>query len=45
MKAQADPLNVFHFPQSIPPASTTERRSNLREALFASARRALARAA
>jgi hypothetical protein len=45
IKAQVDPLQVFHFPQSIPPASTMERRSNLREALYASARRALARAA
>jgi hypothetical protein len=45
IKAQVDPLQVFHFAQSIPPASTMVRRSNLREALHASARRALARAA
>src|SRR5271154_7091705 len=45
IKAQVDPLLVFHFPQSIPPASTMARRSTLREALSASARRALARAA
>jgi hypothetical protein len=38
-------MQVFHFPQSIPPTSTVERRSNLREALYASARRVLARAA
>jgi hypothetical protein len=38
-------VRVFHFPQSIPPASTMERRSTLREALYASARRAVARAA
>ena len=45
IKAQVDPMQVFHFPQSIPPTSTVERRSNLREALYASARRAFARAA
>ena len=45
IKAQVDPLQVFKFPQSILPTSTMERRSNLREALHASARRALARAA
>ena len=46
IKARVDPMQVFHFPQSIPPtASTMERRSNLREALYATARRALARAA
>ena len=45
IKAQVDPLQVFHFPQSIPPATTMVRRSNLREALSASARRVLARAA
>jgi hypothetical protein len=45
IKAQVDPLQVFKFPQSIPPTSTMERRSNLREALYASARRAFARAA
>jgi hypothetical protein len=45
IKAQVDPLQVFHFPQSIPPATTMARRSNLREVLSASARRVLARAA
>jgi hypothetical protein len=45
IKAEVDPIQVFKFPQSIPPAGTTGRRSNLREALYASARRALARAA
>jgi hypothetical protein len=45
IKTQVDPLQVFHFPQSIPPAITIERRTNLRAALYASARRALARAA
>ena len=45
IKAQVDPLQVFNFPQSIPPASRVERQSNLRAALSASAPRALARAA
>jgi FAD/FMN-containing dehydrogenase len=45
IKAQVDPLQVFHFAQSIPPATTMARRSNLREALYASARRVRARAA
>ena len=39
IKAQVDPLQVFKFPQSIPPAGTVERQPNWRAARYASAPR------
>ena len=45
IKAQIDPLQVFKFRQSIPPASMVERQSNSRVARYAAAHHTLARAA